>query len=277
MNLSHYFKASLLSTAVILMFGCNEATSEPDVKSKELPVVEAPKPVVSAEGDIKQTIINTLHQKLGPVPVEKVKKSQLPGFYEVYAQGQVLYISEDQQFLLPGPLLSLADKEPQNLTQLSLQEFDKEKAPERAKLIASVDEDNMVVFKAPEEKYIVNVFTDVDCAYCRRLHQNLAGYLDLGITIRYLAFPRAGVGSGAYNKLVSVWCADDKQKAMNDAKLHNHFEPKECENPVADQYSMTREMGLSGTPTIVLGDGQLIGGFVEPAQLLQRLEKSKQG
>ncbi|MEE4245532.1 MAG: DsbC family protein [Kangiellaceae bacterium] len=269
----------LSHTALIsLVFGCNEATSETERASAPSDTMIAPAGAGSSSQTVdsatKQALTDMIKQQLGGINIQKISKSEMPGFYEVYAQGQMIYVSEDRKFLFPGPLLTVAPNGLVNLTQKSMQVIDMEKAPERAKLMAAVKEADTVLFKAPNEKYRINVFTDVDCAYCRRLHQNMDGYLERGISVRYLAFPRAGVGSGAYNKLVSVWCAEDRKAAMDDAKLKNVFNPKECANPIADHYAMTRQLGLTGTPAIIFESGKLISGFLEPKDLIVQLENN---
>lgn len=268
-------KTILGLVSVGFVLGCSEATSEAPEPVQSQPQAEA-KQSELVKTSVEDSIRKTIAEQLGPVPVEKIKLSPMPGFYEVIAQGQVIYISDDQKYLFPGPLLAVENAKLVNLTNQSLKQLDLEKAPERAKLMSAVDSSDMVVFKSPQEKHVVNVFTDVDCAYCRRLHQNMDGYLSRGITIQYLAFPRAGIGSGAYNKLVSVWCAKDRQSAMDDAKLNNKFEPKECENPVANQFTLVRKLGLTGTPALILSDGELISGFMEPDKLANYLN-SKEG
>ncbi len=268
-------KTILGLVSVGFVLGCSEATSESPEPEKSQPRAEA-KQSELANTSVEDSIRKTIAEQLGPVPIEKIKLSPMPGFYEVIAQGQVIYISEDQKYLFPGPLLAVENAELVNLTNQSLKQLDLEKAPERAKLMSAVDTSDMVVFKSPKEKHVVNVFTDVDCAYCRRLHQNMDGYLSRGITIQYLAFPRAGIGSGAYNKLVSVWCAKDRQSAMDEAKLNNKFDPKECENPVANQFTLVRKLGLTGTPALILSDGELISGFMEPEKLANYLN-AKEG
>ena len=51
----------------------------------------------------------------------------------------------------------------------------------------------MIVYKAPNEKHSITVFTDISCGYCRKLHRELNDLLDAGITVKYLAFPRGGL------------------------------------------------------------------------------------
>lgn len=240
--------------------------------SEEAAALNSAQPAPSEDAAATEARLRrVIAQQVGNVPVDRISPSRLPGIYEVVAARQVIYISDDGRFLFPGPLLEVSQGQLVSLTEATLREIDMEKAPQRAELISQVAEENMVIFKAPKEQYVLTVFTDVNCVYCRKLHENMQGYLDRGITVRYLAFPRDGIGSAAYNKLVSVWCAKDRQLAMDNAKLHNKFSATTCDNPVADQYSLTRQMGLNGTPAIILANGELISGFMEPERLITYL------
>ena len=118
---------------------------------------------------------------------------------------------------------------------------------------------------APElTKATITVFTDIDCGYCRKLHQDVPELNRLGVAVRYLAFPRAGIGSDSYDKAVSVWCADDQQKALTKAKAGKDIEMKTCVNPVAEQYGLVDAFGVTGTPAIFYEDGTLQAGGTCP-------------
>ncbi len=217
-----------------------------------------------------------LEKKLEGIQIESVEQSPVEGFYQVFYSGQVLYVSFDGNYILSGNLLGLTDDQLVNLTERAVTAKAAERSPQRAAVIASMKEDDMVVFKAEEEKYAITVFTDVDCAYCRKLHKEVPDLNKLGVTVRYLAFPRAGLGSSAYKKLESVWCSENKQQAMDNAKLKRQFSDNSCENPIASQYKLTREFNLSGTPALILPDGELIGGYLPYEKLHAYLEeKSK--
>ena len=117
------------------------------------------------------------------------------------------------------------------------------------------------------------VLTDIECGYCRKFHSEIAEYNKRGIEIEYLAFPRAGIGSADYKKMVAVWCADDRRKALTDAKDDRKVPQKDCTSPVNMQYAAGLRMGLTGTPMILTPDGEMLGGYLPPAALEQRLEK----
>ena len=138
--------------------------------------------------------------------------------------------------------------------------------------MSSLDTSGQITFSPPEAEYDLTVFTDIDCGYCRKLHAQVEEYNKQGIAIHYMAFPRAGIGSRSYEKAVSVWCADDKQGAMTDAKMGAEPAPDQCDNPVARQYQAGVELGVTGTPALLTASGQLIPGYVPPDKLRERLD-----
>ena len=114
---------------------------------------------------------------------------------------------------------------------------------------------------------ISTVFTDVDCTYCRKLHKEVPQMNKMGVEVRYLAYPRGGVGSPGYDKLVTAWCSDNRQDAITRMKRGEELAPKSCDNPVAHEYELGHLAGLSGTPAIVLEDGSMVSGYVTADQL----------
>jgi thiol:disulfide interchange protein DsbC len=136
---------------------------------------------------------------------------------------------------------------------------------------------NMVVFKPEKAKHVAHVFTDIDCGYCRKLHSEIKQYLDAGIEIRYLFFPRAGEASDSYKKAVSVWCSDNRSQALTQSKKGEAVPEKTCTNPVSKHMALGTAMGASGTPMIVTEKGSVLPGYVPAAQLLQVLSEEKKG
>jgi len=264
-----------ISTLVLLasMFAVSACSDNSPLVSKA--IAETPTSVNKKQNAVAlspEAIKIILEEKLPGIEVSSIEPSPKEGIFQVFYNGQILYITDDGGFVFTGNLLGLIENGPVNLTEEAMMLKSSELAPERAKVIAAISEKDMVVFKAKDEKYVISVFTDVDCAYCRKLHKEVPQLNASGVTVRYLAFPRAGIGSSAYDKLVSVWCADDKQQAMNNAKLKRQFSPKSCTNPVASQYQLTRKFGLSGTPALLLSDGELIAGYAPHDELIKHLE-----
>lgn len=199
---------------------------------------------------------------------DSVTPSKIPGLFEVVIGGQVLYVSGDGRFVVQGDILDLEARA--NLTENRRGEL-------RGQVINAVNEKDMVVF-APEgqpAKYTVTVFTDIDCGYCRKMHSQMAAYNKEGIKIRYLMFPREGLGSESFNKAVSVWCANNRQEAITKAKRGEAVESKTCDNPVQAQYELGQKLGVRGTPSMVLEDGEMLPGYVPPTQLAQLLAEGK--
>ncbi|MEM9102784.1 MAG: DsbC family protein [Pseudomonadota bacterium] len=204
--------------------------------------------------------------------VERIEDGPIEGFYQVVSQGEVYYASVDGKHMLFGNLISI-ENGIKNLTQETLAKIEAEKAPMRAADIKSLKNNDFVVFKAENEKHKVTVFTDVDCGYCRKLHKEVKELNNLGVTVQYLAFPRAGIPSDSYNKLMAVWCSDNRTAAMDNAKLNRKFDFKTCENTIQDKHMpLVRKFNLRGTPAIVTEGGDIIAGYLPPQQLLTRLE-----
>ncbi|MEZ5543705.1 MAG: DsbC family protein [Lysobacteraceae bacterium] len=215
--------------------------------------------VLASDGKV-EAAIKTL---VPNAQIDSIAESRVPGLYEVVMPGHVVYVSADGKYLIQGSLYDVENK--LDLTENT-------RAGIRRKELAKVGKSQRIVYPAKNEKYAVTVFTDIDCGYCRRLHQEMAQYNDMGITVEYLFFPRAGVGSEAFDKAVSVWCSDDRQKALTDAKAGISLDKKQCDNPIANDYQLGQKLGVTGTPAVYAPDGTQLGGYLAPAQLLQRLQ-----
>lgn len=218
---------------------------------------------LSAQAD-EQQVRAAIKSLVPNATIESIADAAMPGYSEVSIGGQLVYVSNDGKFLLQGSVFDIANKV--DLTE-------KRRADTRKVELAKVGDDKRIRFKAKDQKYRVTVFTDIDCGYCRKLHQEMAQYNDLGITVDYLFFPRAGLGSESFNKAVSVWCASDRQAAMTNAKTGKEIEKKTCANPIADDYNLGQKVGVNGTPAIFTDDGAQVGGYVPAAALLERLSK----
>ena len=205
-------------------------------------------------------------KKISPnIPIQRVRASTLPGFYEITIDGgRTLYVTKDGEHFIMGDLYQIGDKGLVNLTE-------NERAGLRKKLIDAVDPKDMIVFSPPKDKVksTVTVFTDVDCPYCRKFHQEVPELNAMGIAVRYLAYPRAGIGSLAYKKMVSAWCSADPLKALTEEKAGQQVPPKTCSNPVAAEYRLGNEVGVTGTPTLVYEDGTMVPGYL-PAKALAK-------
>ena len=198
--------------------------------------------------------------------IKRVVPSEVPGLFEVATDAGVLYVSEDAKYVIAGNIYEVRDGGLVNLSE-------RKRAAERRELFASIDETDLITFTPNGgAQASVMVFTDTDCGYCRQLHGQMASYLANGIEVRYLAYPRAGVGSPTYGKMVSAWCADDTREALTALKRGEGIPENYCENhPVSEQYELGQLAGIEGTPAIVLPDGQMLPGYVPPDDLAEML------
>ncbi len=213
-----------------------------------------------------QKIKAMLAKQMPDLKVTEINKTPLDGIYEVIMPPQILYISHDAKFVFSGNIINAETG--QNLT---LPQRDKV----RAQAVEMFGEKSMIVFAPKQVKHTITVFTDIDCTYCRKLHSEIDQYTKLGIKVRYMAYPRAGIGSASYKKAVSVWCADDRKTAMTKAKNGENIPEKDCKNPVADQYRLGEQLGVQGTPALFLESGQLVPGYVPADRLFKGLEEQK--
>lgn len=220
-------------------------------------------PFYPAVAETDQPDLSHLQILLGDAKPDSITPSAVPGLYEVVVDSHVLYLSKDGRFVVQGDIIDLNGRS--NLTE-------NRRGDLRMKAIEAVGENNMVVFAPDNPKHTVTVFTDVDCAYCRKLHQEIADYNQRGIKIRYLLFPRTGIGSESYDKAVAVWCADNRQDALTRAKRGEDIEQKTCPNPVKDQFELGQVLGIRGTPSLILENGQMVSGYVPAARLAQILD-----
>ncbi|MBM7059928.1 thioredoxin fold domain-containing protein [Pseudomonas sp. UL073] len=219
---------------------------------------------VTLAADPDQAIRSTLKTLQPDLPIEAIAESPMSGIYQVHLKGgRQLYASADGQYLMQGYLYQFKDGQAVNLTEQA-------ESKGIAKEINAIPTSEMVVFAPKEPKAHITVFTDTDCGYCQKLHSEVAELNRRGIEVRYVAFPRQGIDSHGYNTLVSVWCAKDRQAAMNMAKSREELPAAKCDNPVAKQYALGQTIGVQGTPAIVLGNGQMIPGY-QPAPQLAKL------
>lgn len=193
----------------------------------------------------------------------EIIESPMPGVYQVDLGARVIFISQSGDHLLLGDVFD---------TKRHVSLAEEIKQVKVKGIIDTIKEEDMIVFSPENTKRQITVFTDVDCAYCRKLHKEVPTLVENGVKVRYVWFPRAGIGTPSYDKAVGVWCADNQQVAMDDAKLNNKFSEIKCEpNPVKSHYEIGHLVGVQGTPTIVLEDGSIIGGYLPSKQLIARL------
>lgn len=217
-------------------------------------------------GETEDAIAKRLAEAVPGLKVSAVLKSEADGLYEVQgSNGETVYTTADGTYLLTGDLLKITDSGIANVTEES-------RVGMRKQRMAQFGKEGVISYPAQgEQKAVIDVFTDIDCPYCRKLHDEIPQLNSYGITVNYYAFPRSGPGTPSFTKYESVWCADDQRAAMDAAKGGKTIAQESCNNPVAEQYQLGGQVGVTGTPAILLEDGNIVRGYVPARNLAEGL------
>lgn len=197
----------------------------------------------------------------------EIRPSPIPGFYQVLMEiGQVFYFSEDGKHFFTGDLYEVKLEGLANVSEEG-------RTQERKAIVDGLDESKMLVFSPRKElvKATVTVFTDIDCVYCRKLHNEIPELNRLGVAVRYLAYPRSGIQSKSYDTYVSAWCADSPKVAFTKAKMGESIPAKTCANPIAEQFTLGSRLGVNSTPSLIFEDGTLQPGYAPAKALAAKL------
>ena len=220
--------------------------------------------VSASQDNIREGLKNILPD--GAV-IELIEPSPIPGIYAVYyGDLQPIYVTQDGSFFIYGDIYKININSISNITEKSV-------AERRKLILQNIPTEELISFKSSNEQFSVIVFTDVDCGYCRKLHNQIDEYNSLGISINYAAFPRSGLGTSAFTKMVGAWCSDNPKDSMTKLKNNSTLDISFCENqPVSKQYIIGKKLGVDGTPAIFSMDGEMFPGYIEPEELLLRLK-----
>jgi thiol:disulfide interchange protein DsbC len=199
-----------------------------------------------------ERVRNELAKSYPEIAKAIVRPAPAPGLYEIEMDNQLLYATADGKFLVLGNIVEAGSGK--NLTVV--------------RQLDTISEKDMIVIGPQNAKRTITVFTDVDCPYCARIHQEVPELNKAGVKVRYLLFPRSGLKGETYQKSVAVWCADDRAKAIGVAKAGGKMDLKTCANPVDKHYNLGLRLDVSGTPTIFTDNGARIGGYMPAARLL---------
>ena len=199
--------------------------------------------------------------------IEMIEKSNFPGIYKVYyGDIQPLYVSKDGKYFLYGDMFKISSSQIINLTSSDI-------TKRRMQLMKDIGKEELISFISKNESHSVTVFTDVDCGYCRKLHNEIEDYNKAGISIHYAAFPRSGIGTESFTKMVGAWCSEDPKKSITNLKNGENLRLNFCDSqPVAKHYVIGQKLGISGTPAIISQDGELYPGYFSPKDLLDKLK-----
>ena len=215
-----------------------------------------------ADAETEKMLSGKIKEVLGKdAVVNSVTQTPVQSLYEiVFNNGKVVYMSEDGRYVFEGDLMDLAER--QNLTE-------NRRIAARGETFENIDVSKLIEYAPEKTEHVLYVYTDIDCGYCRKFHNQMKQLNDNGIAVRYLAFPRAGLGSPAYEAAESAWCSDDKKSALTAAKAGKSIPPAVCDDRVAAQYELGKSMGVRGTPSVFLADGKEMGGYIPAEELIQ--------
>ena len=194
------------------------------------------------------------------------EESEIENFYVVnVANNQILYVSNDFKYVFAGDVISLDNGAPSSLNELYQAKL--------VKQVMSLLEDTRTInFTAENEKHLIKVFTDISCGYCRLLHSQIDDYLALGISIEYYGFPRDGLQTQVFEDMQSAWCNDDPKLSITKLKAGDDVEKKTCQNPIQMHYEYGQLLGITGTPSIFLSNGQKLSGYIPASELIKIIE-----
>jgi len=218
---------------------------------------------VAAE-QVEERLAKRLQQVFPDINISSVHATPIDNIYEVMVGPDVIYMTGDARYVLKGDLIDMQER--RNLSE-------DVRSQSRVDLLKSIPKSDYIEFASKNSKDTIYVFTDIDCSYCRKLHRDVPELNENAITVRYLAYPRAGIGSASFKKMENVWCADNPPQALTDAKNGRPAKTSDCKNPVEKEYLLGKEMGVRGTPAIFLENGQAVPGYMTPEELLSVLDR----
>lgn len=224
--------------------------------------------VFSAETGSESASVESLKkaflEKIPGLEITQIKATPIQGVFEVVVGAQVVYSDKQARYIIEGDLIDLATK--RNFTEES-------RAVIRKTRIEGLGEKNMIVYAPKVVDHTITVVTDIDCPYCRRLHAEMDEYLKNNVKVRYIFMPLKGKSD--FDTTVSVWCSDDKNLALDLAKAGSQIEKATCDNPIERHLNLARQMGVRGTPAIILENGDLLPGYVPVKKMVQQLNTMK--
>ena len=196
------------------------------------------------------------------IPVESVATTPLPGIFEIYANGIVLYADEKVNYLIAeGRLVDAktrTDLTAERLRKLQAIAFDALPLNHAFKMVRG------------SGKRQVAYFADPNCGFCKKFEKELLNVKD--VTIHVFMYPV--LSNDSVEKARSVWCSKDRAKAWNDWMLKNVVPTaaSTCDNPIDKLVQFGQQRGIGGTPTLIFADGTRVPGMIPAADFNKLLD-----
>ncbi len=183
-------------------------------------------------------------------------------------EGVPFLLSDDAQYITDGEISVIENGQFIGLDQ----EFEKRK---NQSVFATLDESQLINYPATgAEKAVIYVANDVNCPYCRRLHQQLPMLNAKGVTVKTIGYP---IYEQSPEQMRGIWCQgseDSRRSAFDKAMLQGEMTPASASCTV-DYVTPNREkaagLAVMATPAIYREDGVLFQASFESPEFLEFL------
>ncbi len=203
-------------------------------------------------------IRKALTERYPGIEIGTVAPSPIPGLLEVFANGEIIYVNETGDYLLPGPLIDTRSKT--NLTRKRMEQM-----PQLD--FSSLPLDKAIKITRGKGERRLAVFSDPECPFCKKLERELAQVDNVKLYI--FPYPLVELHPRALAISKAIWCAPDKAQAWQDYLIEGKAPPesKDCDNPVESIMALGRRLGINGTPALIFSNGVRRNGAVPAAEI----------
>ena len=250
---------------VVVAAGCSNNAADATSNTGIVNSAEAKVSTAQVAADSDSAVVKSLQANLKASGIEENILSAVPtdmkDIYWVTASGLPSFFTDKSgKHIIQGQIIAVGAEAPVDISGALV-------AKTAQEALKAVDKKDMIIYPAKgETKSVVYSFTDADCPYCTKLHEEIDDINARGIEVRYLAWPRS---EGSIPKMEAIWCSEDRNAAMDQAKMGANLQAPSCNSPVKSQIELGIALGVRGTPAIFTESGQQIGGYLPAAQLAQ--------
>ena len=250
---------TLLAGGTFGLVACDNANSSTVAKN----IASQPATTAVNDTQLKQKLSANLAKSGIEAKVLSVTPTPMPNMYWVKVEGLPAFFTDSTgQYIVQGDIIKVGSAKPVRVSEDLL-------AKDAKDAIATIDKKDMIIFPAKgKTKAVIDVFTDTDCPYCRKLHSEIEQINALGIEVRYLPWPRS---EQTFPIMEAIWCSSDRKAAMTQAAQGMAVNSPQCANPVRKIHDLGISMGINGTPAIYDQNGRQLGGYLPAAELAKAL------
>ena len=214
-------------------------------------------PAQAGENEIRMMLQSKFPNK---GKIEHIVKTPYSGLYEILIGDQLIYADERGEYLFDGSVIEVKSRT--NITE------------ERHSQLISVDFDKLPLDLAVKKvkgngKRKLAIFTDPNCAYCKRLEKELTKVSD--ITLYLFLYP---IFHDSDEIVRNVLCAKDPFNVWDDLML-NGITPASvsCETSTDKVVALGKKLHIKGTPNLIFTNGIRVPGYLSVEELEKRLNE----